>query len=107
MTSSEIKQLLESNPPFDYGATSDVYKVTNTIENKGFLCLKIMKLYLFKNSTQKDEEEEDDDDNKSEEIEINSDLSQSLYKEYEIVNNLNHPNIVKTHSEKLFIIIKY
>ena len=91
------------------GATSITYKVCNIYTNKGFLCLKIIKNSVFKQMNEttaekkqsksiwNEEEEDIEDQTHEEEIQINFDLIKQLYLEYEMLNNLNHPNIIKAY----------
>ena len=90
------------------GATSTVYKVDNYMTHKGFLCLKILKKAVVgridsseasksKKKSFWSEEEETSESKKESEIELNFDFVKILFSEYEILNCLHHPNIVKAH----------
>lgn len=105
-----IDKLLIKKTKLGTGATSTVYKVRNIFTQKGFLCLKILNNAVVsqgnENETKKAkkktfwEDVDDDDfgkDEEEEEIEINVDLIRQLYLEYEILNNLQHPNIIKVY----------
>lgn len=91
------------------GATSIVYIVHNLFSDKGFLCLKILKDSFIKDNTNPnpkskeknsfwDEEVDlkEKTDKKEEERKIDIKKLQKLFMEFEILDKLNHPNIVKT-----------
>lgn len=102
-----IDELLSKKVFLGKGATSTVYKVNNCFTHKGNLCLKILnndllsldesKIIKSKNKSIWDEEEEEEESNNNDEDELPIDFEKvkSLYFEYELLSNLNHPNIVK------------
>lgn len=97
-----MKQFLESNVAFDEGGTSYVYRVKSHLPNPKYLCLKVLKNYIRKKADSDDDDDdesgnEEKSDKKEEEPEINMELARSILKEYEILNNLNHPNIIKIY----------
>lgn len=99
-----IEMLLSTKTLLGKGATSTVYRVNNCFTKKGFLCLKILSDDLFKSLTVKPpkqpkretiwDEEEDQDQEQEEEVKFDFEIVHKLFKEYEILNNLNHPNII-------------
>ena len=103
-----IIELLTKKSKIGEGATSIVYKVKNLFTKKGFLCVKVLKSEVFKKngSTEKNEKKkktiwDDDDDDLNEEeeekIEINMEIIKQLFQEYEMLTNLNHPNIIQVY----------
>ena len=102
-----INKLLTKKTCLGRGATSTVYRVNNCFTHKGFLCLKILNDELFiranepkkKKAKTKSIWDDDDDDNEEEENEIqfDFDIVKRLYSEYEMLCNLDHPNIVKVY----------
>lgn len=107
LTTETIDKLLIKKVQIGKGATSTVYKVINIITNSGYLCLKILKDEFFKKSNKEEEKKElswndDDDDNNDfeesdDKAEIDIDVIRQLLQEYEILNLINHPNIVKVY----------
>ena len=107
LTTDFVIDLLRNKKTLRKGATSTVYKVSNLYTYKGFLALKVINQILKMCKTQidsqntkkvwNDEEESDNDLNEEneEEIEIDLDKARVIYSEYELLNNLNHPNIIK------------
>lgn len=107
LTTSIINKLLTEKSLIGEGATSIVYKVHNLFSNKGYLCLKILKDSFIKMGTDPttkskekksfwDEEEDINEkpDNKKER-KIDFKKFKNLFMEFEILDKLNHPNIVK------------
>lgn len=99
-----IDKLLTKKARLGKGATSIVYKVKNILTNDGCLCLKILNNEFFKKSDIEDKKKEiswSDDDYDFEEsddtIEIDIDKIRQLLQEYEILNQINHPNIVTVY----------
>lgn len=94
-----ITELLINKKTLGRGATSIVYKVVNLFTHKGFLVLKflneILKVTKAQTSTIWNDEEESDDDLSEETFEIDLEKARQIFTEYEILNNLNHPNIIK------------
>ena len=72
------------------GATSEVCKVYK----REFYALKIFDIELCKKETDAENNNDDDDD---EEIEIDIDKMKRFINEYEILSQLDHPNIIKTY----------
>lgn len=111
LTAEFIDQLLSSKLLLGSGATSTVYRVKNLLTNKGFLCLKVLKSEAFRRLNQpqpqeseerniwneEEEEEAGTHQNEDSESQINFDIVYKLYSEYEILNNLKNPNIVKVY----------
>ena len=102
-----IEQLLNGNSLIiGKGATSTIYKVKNCFTGKGSLCLKILNDEFFKlckspstrNSQNEfdwnEEEDSDQEIGKNEEPTLDMDKIRQILMEYEILNNLNHPNII-------------
>lgn len=89
--------------------TATVYRVKNIFANKGYLCLKVLKRAFLKHSineqSKKDKtttknkfwDDDEDEDDKEEEPEIDFNEIKKLLNEYLILNELNHPNIVKVY----------
>lgn len=99
-----MAQLLTRKKLIGKGASSSVFKVVNIYTNKGFLALKILNDDVIgkesKTKTKFDKEEEDDLDNNEEETQENQidiEKVRSIFKECEILRNLNHPNIIKIY----------
>lgn len=96
-----IDKLLSKKTIIGIGSTSKTYKVNNCFSNKGNLCLKVLNLSLFyalseKTKTMNEwpgEEEEVED----EIPEIYMGKIRQLYNENEILNGLDHPNIIKVY----------
>lgn len=107
LTTEFVLDLLRNKKTLGKGASSTVYKVSNLITHTGFLALKVINEILKTNNPQKetqnkkkawnDEEESDNDLNEENEEEINIDFEKAkeIFAEYELLNNLNHPNIIK------------
>ncbi|KAK8839670.1 hypothetical protein M9Y10_032043 [Tritrichomonas musculus] len=106
---TNLIELLESkSKKIDEGATSIVYKVENIFTHKGFLALKVLKDVIFKQGNRPkskgtksksiwDEEEDLSQNEEEEDIKINFEEVKKLYAENELLNYLNHPNIIKTY----------
>lgn len=109
-----FEKLMSNKGKIGTGATATVYKVKNIFTNKGFLCLKILNSAIFKKEEQPhetkkvkdkksfwndDEDDNDDDikDDEDEELSVDFELIRQLCMECEILNNFNHPNIVKVY----------
>ncbi|KAK8887327.1 hypothetical protein M9Y10_038366 [Tritrichomonas musculus] len=70
------------------GATSEVFEVTKPER----YAMKVFDIELCKNGDKDDDDDDDDDDN----IEIDYEKMRKFMQEYEILNRLDHPNILKT-----------
>lgn len=107
-----IDKLLIKKEEIGEGASSTVYKIHNFITNDGFLCLKVFRnIFLdfsYSQSTQSvtdddkkkywseyDNADQQNDDDKGPQIDF--DKAKDLLKEYEILNQLDHPNIIKVY----------
>ena len=103
----ESYQKANTKKPIGEGATSIVYKILNENIPNTYFALKVYKCH----KREKDESEEenknenddewksDDDDNDNEqEFVIEFDQMKYFFSEYDILNNINHPNIVMDHS---------
>lgn len=113
LDSKTIKKLLSNTnkKKIDSGATSTVYKVKNIFTNKGFLCLKVLSNAIIGNNEQQtstkdkvqvnawNDDDYDDFSEKEEEEknELNMEAIKSLFVEYDLLNSLDHPNIIKVH----------
>lgn len=104
LTTEFIIQLLANKKTLGKGATSTVYRVDNLnrCEGKKFLALKVINEILKTKQPPKKEkkkiwndEEESDNDSNEEQIEIDYEKARLIFAEYEILNSLNHPNIIK------------
>ena len=110
MDLKSINELLSNKSIIGEGATSFAYRVDNCYLHKRFLCLKILKnAVIMKDSSiqkskshKKEEEEafwdEEDSNERKEEKELNFDMIKELCLEFETLNKLNHPNIVKAYA---------
>lgn len=115
-----IDQLLNNKTLIGKGATSITYKVKNILTGKGFLCLKILNEIFFNsqknpndkkneiksslskkadllNEEENDDDEEEEDNEEENEPEIDFDKVRQLFNECEILDQFNHPNIVKIY----------
>lgn len=107
MTTEKIIQLLSKKKLIGKGASSIVYKVENCFTNKGFLVLKILNDAItipekadLKKITKKEVWNDYDDlknSEEEEEIEIDIERIKQIFKEYEILNALKHPNIISVY----------
>lgn len=98
-----IDQLLSKKKYIGKGATSTTYQVINCFTNKGSLCLKVLNddFYRLSEKNQKVKslwtEEEDLNDDDADEPKIDMKKVQQLYKEFEVLYNLDHPNIIQVY----------
>ena len=97
-----IENLLIKKVKIGKGATSTVYKVINIITKKGFLAIKILDNAPYKltdDTKSKSAQVWGVEDEELEEEDIKIDLKKvkDIFKEHEILKNLNHPNIIKIY----------
>ena len=107
MKTELIVQLLSTKKKIGNGATSTTYRVKNCFTNKGSLCLKILNGEYFmivneqntnKPKSKSELTEEEEEVNEEEENPIfDEEMAQQLYKEYELLHLLSHPNIIKAY----------
>ena len=90
---SSIGTLLESKKEINRGSTSTVYSVKRGIK----YALKVININLIKKKVEVESDSESDDEDSTAPVELDFDRINSFYKEYEALNQLNHPNIIKAH----------
>lgn len=104
------KLLQKKKQKIGSGATSNVYKVRNIFKSEGFLAIKILNDIFFElmKSTPIGNKEKkivwDDDDNNFDDVieeeedrEIPIEEVRKIFKEWEILSQLDHPNIIKIY----------
>ena len=99
----KLYQEVNNNMKLGEGATSVVYKIPNKNISKSFFALKIYKCdtNAANNDNNNDNEsnwsDDDDDDDNEPEFIIDIDKIRYFLQEYEILNSLNHPNILSAY----------
>ncbi|KAK8871581.1 hypothetical protein M9Y10_007314 [Tritrichomonas musculus] len=102
-----IDELLSTKKRIGKGATSTTYRVKNCFTNKGSLCLKMLNGEYFTLSNEQDTnksknksswtEEEEQNNEEEEKPEFDIEMANKLYKEYELLHLLCHPNILTAY----------